>query len=95
MRGRLLDKTHLLEIMKFISNPKRYALTQKELEQAIENYCAGCPDPIQAYWLIAENPDPMTDEEIVDRALGMAYIHISFVPRSIVHANHPARVLTP
>jgi len=92
MSGRLLSKARLLEIMDLISNPKRHALTQRELEQVLVNFCAGCPDPLQAYSLIAENPDPMTDEEIVNRALGMAYVHISFVPKSIVPASHPARV---
>jgi hypothetical protein len=79
--------------MNRISDPKRHALTQKELEQAVEDFCAGCPDPIQAYSLIAENPDSMTDEEIVDRALGMAYLPISSVPASIVSASHPVRAI--
>ena len=80
--------------MDLISNPKRHGLTEEELDRAIENFCAGCPDPVQACLLIVENPDPMTDEEIVDRALGMTYVHISFVPKTIVSANHPARVAT-
>jgi len=89
---RLLSKMRLLEIMDRISNPKRHGLTQEGWEQAIEDFCAGCPDPVQAASLIAENPDPMTDEEIVDRALGMACLQMSSVPTSIVPANHPARV---
>lgn len=92
MSRRLLSRVRLLEIMSLISNPKRHALTQEGLEQAVENFCAGCPDPIQAYSLIAENPDPMTDEEIVDRALNMAPLPMSSVPTSIVSANHPARL---
>jgi len=91
--NRLLSKARLLEEMDRISNPKRYALTQKGLEQAVEDFCAGCPDPIQAYSLIADNPDPMTDEEIVDRALGMAYLPMSSVPTSIVSPSHPARMI--
>jgi len=88
-----LSRARLLEMMNLISNPKRHALTQEAWEKAIEDFCAGCPDPIQAASLIAENPDPMMDEEIVDRALSMAYVHISFVPKSIVAAHHPARTV--
>jgi hypothetical protein len=91
--NRLLSKANLLELMDRISNARQHALTQKELEQAIENFCAGCPDPIQAYSLIAENPDPMTDEEIVDRALSMASLSMSSVPTSIVSASHSARAM--
>lgn len=93
MSNRLLSKANLLELMDRISNARQHALTQKELEQAIENFCAGCPDPIQAYSLIAENPDPMTDEEIVDRALSMASLSMSSVPTSIVSASHSARAM--
>lgn len=92
MSRRLLSKIDLLEIMDRISNPKRHALTEERLDQEIENFCAGCPDPVQAYSLIAENPDPMTDEEIVDRALSMVYLPISSTPTSIVSASHPARI---
>jgi hypothetical protein len=93
MSRRLSTRLHLLDIMNRISNPKRYALTAKELEQAVEEFCAGCPDPIQAYSLIAENPDSMTDEEIVDLALSMAYLPISSVPTSIVPASHSVRAI--
>jgi hypothetical protein len=90
---RLLSRAQLLEIMNLISNPKRHALTEEGLDQAIENFCAGCPDPVQADSLITENPDPMTDEEIVDRALSMTCRQMSSVPTTIVSANHPARAM--
>jgi len=93
MSTRLLTRVRLLDIMNRISNPKRYGLTQEELEQAVEDFCSGCPDPIQAYSLIAENPDSMTDEEIVDLALSMAYLPISSVPTSIVPASHSGRAV--
>lgn len=88
---RLLPKVQLLEVMASISNPRECALTQRGLEQVIENFCAGCPDPIQAYSLIAENPDSMTDGEVVARALSMPYLPISSVPASIVSSGHPVR----
>ena len=94
MSRNLLNKASLLELMTLISNPKLHSLTQEGLELAIENFCAGCPDPVQAYSLIAENPAPMADEEIVDRALRMTNLPISAVPTSIVSANHPSRTAT-
>lgn len=92
MSRNLLSRSRLLEIMNLISNPKRYSLTQEGLERAVEDFCAGCPDPIQAYSLIVENPDPMTDEELVDRAMNMESLQMSVVPTSIVPANHPSRI---
>jgi hypothetical protein len=93
MSRRLATRVQLLDILNLISNPKRHALTAKELEQAVEDFCAACPDPIRAYSLIAENPDSLTDEEIVDLALSMAYLPISSVPTSIVSASHSARAI--
>ena len=79
--------------MDLISNPKRHSLTQEELARAIEDFCAGCPDPVQAYSLLAENPEPMTDEQIVDRVLSMAFVRMPSVPASIVPADHQARIV--
>lgn len=87
-----MSRAQLMQIMDRISHPKRYSLKQKELEQAIEDFCAGCPDPVQAYALIAENPDPMTDEALVDRAMSMVCREMSAVPTSIVPASHVSRV---
>lgn len=35
-------------------------------------FCAGCPDPALAQWLLFECLDPLTDEELVERALKVA-----------------------
>jgi hypothetical protein len=91
LSARLLTKVQLLQLMRLVSNPKRHQLTQQELEKAIEDFCAGCPDPMDAASLIAESEERMSDEEVVDRALRMAYVPIASVPISIVHADHPAR----
>lgn len=81
----------LLEILKVMSQPKKYGLTQDALDQALINFCATCPDPVLARWLIVECLDPMTDEELVDRALAMAPRPMADVPTSIVPADHPSR----
>jgi hypothetical protein len=76
LSGRLLSKARLLSAMNLISNPRGQSLTQEELDRAVEDFCAGCPDPVQAYSLLAENPKPMTDEQIVDRVLSMDFINV-------------------
>ena len=86
-----LDKERLLELMDRISHPQKYGLTQKALDQSLVDFCAGCPDPVQARWLVVESPDPMSDEEIVDRAISMSVVSMAQVPMSVVPAGHPAR----
>ena len=34
--------------------------------QIVGEFCAGCPDPAKARWLVVECLDPMTDEQLVD-----------------------------
>lgn len=89
--GRELAKEELLKILKIMSQPKKHGLTQKALDQTLIDFCAGCPDPVQARWLIVECLDPMTDDELVDRALSMPLRPMADVPTSIVPADHPAR----
>jgi hypothetical protein len=91
MSARLLSEQQLLGLMDKISNPKRHGLTQRALDQSLIDFCAGCPDPVRARWLIAENPEPMSDQEIVGQALSMPYVNVADVPKSVVPANHPAR----
>jgi hypothetical protein len=90
--GRLLSKDGLLKLLDKIFNPKRHGLTQNALDQALIDFCAGCPDPIRARWLIAESPELMTDEEVVSRALSMPCAQMASIPTSIVPADHPARM---
>lgn len=91
MAGRLLSVPELLELMSMISHPKQHGLTQEGLEQKVTDFCAGCPDPLQAYRLIAESEETLSDEEVVRRAAKMAVQPIGNVPTSIVPASHPAR----
>lgn len=77
-----------------MSQPKKHGLTQAALDLALVNFCAGCPDPIRARWLVVECLDPMTDEELVRRALDMPVLLMTDVPTSVVPAGHPARTTT-
>ena len=88
MKENLLT-TRLLFILKKLMQPR--GLTQKEVDDALIDFIAECPDPVKARWLIVECLDPMTDEELVDRALSMPVRPMSDVPTSIIPTNHPAR----
>jgi hypothetical protein len=77
-----------------MSQPKKHGLNEAALGQALINFCAVCPDPIRARWLVVECLDPMTDEELVRRALDMPVLSMADVPTSIVPAEHPARTTT-
>ena len=48
---------------------------------------AGLPGPSN----VVECLDPLTDEQLIDRALGMSTRQIADVPTSIIPADHPAR----
>jgi len=51
------------------------------------------PDPVMARWLVVECMDPMTNEELVNRALAMSSRPMADVPISVVPENHPLRKL--
>jgi len=74
-----------------MSQPKAHGLTQEALDQMLIDFCAGCPDPLRARWLVVECLEPMSDEELVDRALSTPLRPMSEVPTSVVPANHPVR----
>jgi hypothetical protein len=81
--------TQLLFLLKKFMQPR--GLPQKEVDDALIDFIAECPDPVKARWLIVECLDPMTDEELVDRVLSMPVRPMSDVSTSIIPANHPAR----
>ena len=84
-------REELLKALQVMSHPKVHGLTQELLDKALINFCARCPDPVLARWLIVECLDPMSDEDLVDRILNTPPRPISDVPTSIVPADHPAR----
>lgn len=90
--NRKLRKTELLGKLRAISQPKAHALTQETVEKTLIDFCAGCPDPIEARWLVVECLEPMSDEELVGRALNAPMRPMTDVPLSVIPASHPARI---
>ena len=88
-----MTKEDLLRILDTIMHPKKNKFNQKEVDQALISFCAECPDPVGARWLIVECLDPMTDDELVNRALSMPLRPISDVPTSVVPGDHPKRTM--
>jgi hypothetical protein len=70
-QGEKRDRKNLLQLLDSIKQPKQDALSDQEFEAVIDAFCAGCPDPVQARWLLLDCLDPLSDEELVDRALAM------------------------
>jgi hypothetical protein len=64
-----LNKQQLLELLDSITPSKAEALSEAEFDGVVAAFCAGCPDPVHAQWLLFECLDPLTDEELVERAL--------------------------
>ena len=71
MMKETLSKSALLLLLDKLMQPEKYSLSEQEGDKALHSFCAGCPDPVKARWLVVECLDPMTDEEIVDHALAM------------------------
>jgi len=67
------------------------AIIDEALEQAVTDFCAGCPDPVQAYRVLFETVEELSDEDVLNRVLRAPVRAMNEVPTSIVPANHPAR----
>ena len=67
-----LNKQQLLELLDSMAPPKADLLSDEEFDGVVAAFCAGCPDPVHAQWLLFECLDPLTDEELVERAMGAA-----------------------
>ena len=88
-----LTKDQLLQLLDKIMQPKAYGLSEKESDEVMLTFCAGCPDPVKARWLIVECLDPMSDEELVDRALAMPPRKMADIPFSEFPEGHPLRAI--
>jgi hypothetical protein len=66
-----LDRKKLLQLLNSIKPPHQDSLSEEEFASVINTFCAACPDPAKARWLLLDCLDPLTDEELVDRALTM------------------------
>jgi len=91
MMSNLLSRQELLQLLDKIMRPKAYGLNEKQGDEVLLAFCAGCPDPVGARWLVVECLDPMSDEELVDRAMNMARRNPADVPTSELPAGHPLR----
>jgi hypothetical protein len=85
-----LSKSQLLDLLKKLMEPKT---SENEGDAVLISFCAGCPDPIGARWLIVECLDQLSDEELVDRALDMPTRKMVDVPFSELPSQHPLRHL--
>jgi hypothetical protein len=65
------NRQQLLQLLDSIAPPKLDGFSDAAFEAVIHAFCAGCPDPVQARWLLLDCHDPLDDEELVDRALAM------------------------
>jgi hypothetical protein len=87
-----LPKAELLRLLDTLMHPKASGLTDEQsYNEVLLRFCAGCPDPVKARWLIIECLDAMTDEEMVDRALAMPFRAMVDVPSSELPTGHPLR----
>lgn len=87
----MYDRQQLLAVLRMIMNPADYDLSEADGDDVLLRFCVGCPDPIGASWLVVECLDPMSDEELVDRALAMAPRNMAEVPLTELPAGHPLR----
>jgi hypothetical protein len=86
-----LTKEQLLELLGRLMHPK--GMSEKDGDDVLNAFCAGCPDPVQARWLVVECVDPMTDEELVERAMAMPIRYMADVSIVELPAGHPLRTL--
>lgn len=70
---RRFNKGDLLGKLKVMSQTKAHGLNREALNQTLIDFCPGCPDPVRTPWLVVECLAPMSDEELVDRALTRRY----------------------
>jgi hypothetical protein len=85
-----LDKRQLLALLDKIMHPTVDG-TEDEDVHALNEFCAGCPDPVGARWLLVECIEPMTDEEVVARALAMPFRCMADISFSELPKGHALR----
>ncbi|MHA6823014.1 hypothetical protein ACQUKI_15965 [Ralstonia pseudosolanacearum] len=88
-----VSKDRLLSLLDKIMQPKVYGISEDEGDHLLLTFCDGCPDPVKARWLIVECLDPMSDEELVDRALAIPRHKMADVPLSELPSGHPLRAM--
>jgi hypothetical protein len=66
-----VNRNDLVRLIGLLMSPREHHLSEEDSGAILHAFGAACPDPVCARWLVVECLDPMTDEEIVDRALAM------------------------
>ncbi|WP_167595117.1 hypothetical protein [Collimonas pratensis] len=69
-----LPKAQLLRLLEKLMQPQ--AMTEKESDDVLLAFCAGCPDPVKARWLIVDCIEPLSNLELVERALSMPLLSL-------------------
>jgi hypothetical protein len=77
--------------MRVISKPKGTGFSSEEITQKLFKFCINCPDPAAAMYLVVECLDPMSPEQLVDRALTYPPRDPSTVPKTELSLTHPLR----
>ena len=91
----MLTKEQLLKLLTQLSEPQVPKISEARGSELLREFCMGCPDPVKARRLVVESLDPMTNEELVDRALAMPVRRMADIPFSEIAANHPLRKMFP
>jgi len=86
-----LPKAQLLRLLDKLMQPQ--AMTEKESDEALLAYCAGCPDPVKARWLIVVCIEPLSNMELVERALSMPLRLMADVTPEELPERHPLRAI--
>ncbi len=88
-----LAKHELQQFLGMLMKPDEYGLSEKDGDEILLSFCAGCPDPVGAWWLLVECLDPMSDDEPIDCVLAMPIRSMVDVPFAELSAEHPLRKL--
>lgn len=86
-------RDELIALVNRAIKPWIYGIDEDGSSDAALRFCAVCPDPLQAWWLISECPDRMNGEEIVDRAFRYPVVKMADIPESKLPSNHPLRLM--
>jgi hypothetical protein len=89
-----LSGAELIELVENITNPRKRGFTSEEINQQLLLFCIHSPDPAGAMDLMVESMEPMTSDELVDRALALPFRDPATLSESELAATHPLRYMT-
>jgi len=84
------------ELVKCVHNilqPDESGCTSEEIDRQLLDFCINCPDPSAAMDVVIETREPLTAEEMVDKALAMPLREIESVPESELPPYHALRFM--